>query len=140
MSDLDCARCGENEGQHGNPAVGASHDFLPATDANLLRVWAKAQYIGESRELMLRGADALEAMDARKAPGDEVADRVERWLAMGNCGACGWSLAKTAAEGCVAGDCSYRPDDPEEKRHRKACLEYLERRDRDGIKKAGPNP
>jgi hypothetical protein len=32
------------------------------------------------------------------------------------CPVCDWPMAETQAEGCVPGDCSYRPDDPTEQR------------------------
>lgn len=33
---------------------------------------------------------------------------------MKRCVICGWTLAKDRESGCVAGDCSYRPEDPAE--------------------------
>ncbi len=32
------------------------------------------------------------------------------------CKICGWTLAATVREGCVEGNCSYRPDDPAERK------------------------
>ena len=63
----------------------------------------------------------------------DIAKRVEDWLSRGRCGACGWTLAASASEGCVPGDCAYRPDDPAEKRQRSACLAYLAERQRKGL-------
>ncbi len=66
MSDiLKCARCGEDESCHTSP-MGASHDFVPGTDANFLRGWAKSQYVGESRKLMLRAADVMDIQEAQQ--------------------------------------------------------------------------
>ena len=66
MSDiLKCARCYEDESCHTASAKGA-HDFVPGTDANFLRGWAKSQYVGESRKLMLRAADVMDIQEAQQ--------------------------------------------------------------------------
>lgn len=66
MTDiLKCARCYEDESCHTRP-MGPDHDFMPGTDANHLRVWAKTQYVGESRKLMLRAADVLDVQAAQQ--------------------------------------------------------------------------
>lgn len=59
---------------------------------------------------------------------EAVRDRVETWLREGRCGACGWTLAKSQADGCVPGDCSYRPVLLTQKSQRRANLEYMKRR------------
>lgn len=32
------------------------------------------------------------------------------------CPICGWTMADSQEEGCIPGDCSYRPQDPAEQR------------------------
>jgi hypothetical protein len=50
------------------------------------------------------------------------------------CPICDWPLAKSQEKGCIAGDCSYRPDDPAEQRRIKERRDSLKTADREGSK------
>lgn len=43
------------------------------------------------------------------------------------CIICGWTLAKDQANGCVPGDCCYRPDDPVEQQRLRERRERFKR-------------
>jgi len=43
----------------------------------------------------------------------------------GRCPVCDWPLAKNASEGCVPGNCCYRPDDPGERERLRVRREWL---------------
>lgn len=57
----ECVLCQEPADTHTHPT---NHAFIRPTQANKLRTWAMQQFTGESRALMLAGADALDTVAA----------------------------------------------------------------------------